>query len=237
MPAVKRKRRLRKTVLAVALVIAAACAAAAVYVNTSCRSCKSGGTVKTVSVSQASSQAPASSAASKTSSLPSPESDPLYAQAYACYAAKQYDKAIAYCDTAIAQNANCYWAYNVKGASIYYANGNSAAQSCIALIDKSIAIAPDYSYAYFNKALIYKGLKQNDESISLFLKVISLKPEDAWSYYGISTIYADENNTAKSLEYLKKAIEYNPDCKTEAKTEYHYDRMRSDPGFIALVGS
>lgn len=179
----------------------------------------------------------ASSASSATSSLPAPESDPLYAQAYAYYAAKQYDNAIAVCDKALAANASCYWAYNVKGASIYYANGNSVADSCLALIDKAIAIAPDYSYAYFNKALIYKGLKQNDESIALFEKVISLKPDDSWSYYGISTIYADENDVDNSLEYLKKAIALNDDCRTEAKTEYHYDRMRSDPRFVALVGS
>lgn len=176
-------------------------------------------------------------ASSASSSYPNPDNDPLYVQAYQFYAAKQYDKAVTVCDQALAKDANCFWAYNIKGTAIYYANGNSVADSCLALIDKSLAINPDYSYGYFNKALIYKGLKQNDTSIALFQKVIALKPDDSWSYYGISTIYADENQTDPSIEYLKKAIALNPDCKTEAKTEYHYDRMRDNAQFKALVGS
>jgi tetratricopeptide (TPR) repeat protein len=64
-----------------------------------------------------------------------------------------------------------------------------------------------------------------------------LDPNNAWSYYGISTIYADTNQVDLSIEYLKKAIALNPACKTEAKTEYHYDRMRDNPQFMALVDS
>lgn len=210
---------------------------------TACGSCdgKSGSSaIGSSSVSSTSSSTPGASSAvafASASSYPIPENDPLYVQAYQYYAAKQYDKSITVCDQALAKDANCFWAYNIKGTAIYYANGNSVADSCVALIDKSLSIDPDYSYAYFNKALIYKGLKQNDTSIALFQKVISLKPDDAWSYYGISTIYADENQVDPSIEYLKKAIALNPDCKTEAKTEYHYDRMRDNAQFKALVGS
>jgi tetratricopeptide (TPR) repeat protein len=214
-------------------------AAAALSVAACSSGAKKASGVSSGSASSAASKTASSSSVSSAASsqLPSPESDPLYVEAYGYYAAKKYDSAISVCDKALAANSSCYWAYNVKGASIYYANGNGVADNCLALIDKSIAISPNYAYAYFNKALIYKGLKKNDDSIAMFEKVISLKPDDAWSYYGISTIYADENIVDKSVEYLKKAIALNDDCRTEAKTEYHYDRMRSDPRFIAAVGS
>jgi tetratricopeptide (TPR) repeat protein len=177
-------------------------------------------------------------ASSTGSSYPDPEKDPLYVRAYSYYAADKFDDAVNVCNQALAANPNCFWAYNVKGIAVYFANGNSVADSCLALIDKSIAINPNYSYGYFNKALIEKGLKENDESISDFNKVLSLKPGDTWSYYGISTIYADTNQTELALQYLKLAIDTNPSAvKAQVKDDIyrHFSVLKNDPRFQALV--
>lgn len=184
----------------------------------------------------ASSQQISSSAA--TSSFPKPEDDPVYAQAYAYYAKRNYSSAIKLCDEAIKKDDKCFWGYNLKGISYYFENGNSAADKCLALIDKSVEINPDYSYGYFNRALIEKGTKKWDKSIADFNKVLSYNDKDTWSYYGIATVYADTDNADKAIEYLKLAINLDPDgVRAQMKDDInrHYSRLKSDARFKALL--
>lgn len=180
----------------------------------------------------------AGSSSSSASSYPAPESDPLYVKAYNDYSSNRYDDAISLCNQALASNPNCFWAYNLKGIATYFANGNSVATACLALIDKSTSINPNYSYGYFNKALIQKGIKDWNDSLANFNKVLSLKPNDTWSYYGIATVYADTDQTDQALQYLKLAIDTDPsDVKAQVKEdmERHFSRLQSDARFQALV--
>jgi len=170
-----------------------------------------------------------------STTLPKPEDDPLYAKAYGFYADNDYDKAVSTSESALVQNPNAYWAYNIKGIALYFANGNSYSDKSLALINKSIDINPNYSYAYFNEALIYKGLKSYDKSLTCFNKVLALKPDDVWSYFGIATVYADIRETANALDYLKKAIDLDPTVKQTARTESHFDYLQDNQSFKALV--
>ena len=209
---------------------------------------KSGSGSDTVSKSSeaikvASSSSVGSSSVSSSSSLSStlstvhessdPEVVKLYTAASKYYTSKDYTNAVKKCDAAIAIDPLCYEAINIKGAAQYYATGDP--QQGLPLINKCIELNPKYQYGYFNKALIYKGEKNWDMSISLFNKVIEIAPDNAWAYYGISTIYADRNMVDKSLLYLKKAIEVDTSVKETAKVQSHYDRMRSNKDFQALV--
>lgn len=162
-----------------------------------------------------------------------PEVVRLYTAAAKYYTDKDYTNAVKKCDAALTIDPLCYQAINIKGAAQYYATGDP--QQGLPLINKCIQLNPGYQYGYFNKALIYKGEKNWDMSISLFNKVIEIAPDNAWAYYGISTIYADRNMVDKSLSYLKKAIEVDPSVKETAKVQSHYDRMRSNKDFQALV--
>lgn len=175
---------------------------------------------------------------SSASSFPDPDDDPLYQKAYADYAAGKYDDAVGLCNNALAANQNCFWAYNLKGISIYFANGNSYAQSCLDLINKSIAINPNYSYGYFNKGLIQKGLGKWDDSVSDFNKVLELKPGDTWSYYGIATVYADSGKEDSALQYLKLAIDTNPaavKAQVQDDMERHFSKLKDNADFKALI--
>lgn len=190
--------------------------------------------------SDAGSSAPASSSASsgQTAADDSFSSDTVKAlctQAQAAYNGQQYDEAISQADKAIAADANCFQAYNIKGAAYYYANGNSVAQKALDLINQSLAINPSYAYGYFNKALVYKGLKQYDESVVDFQKNIALEPNNAWAYYGIATIYADTKQNGQALDYLQKAISCDASVKQTAKEQSHWDNLRSDKTFQSLV--
>lgn len=179
-----------------------------------------------------------SASSSSSSSFPNPDNDPLYQKAYADYAANKYDAAIAICNDALSTNKDCFWAYNLKGISVYFSNGNSAAKSCLELIDKSIAINPNYSYGYFNKGLIQKGLKEWDEAVSDFNKVLELKPGDTWSYYGIATVYADSGKNDLALQYLKLAIDTDPTgvkAQIHDDMQRHFSKLKDNPAFQNLI--
>lgn len=190
-------------------------------------------------LSSSSSQVTSSSSSSVSSAVSrfaAPESDPRYVEAYQDYDNSDYEAAQKICGAAIAQDANCFWAYNVKGMSIYFATGTSWGNNSYELVCKSVEINPDYSYGYFNKAIMLKGRQQWDDAITCFNRVIELKPDDTWSYYGIATIYADTDRVTESLNYLQKAIALDPDgVKQAARTQSHFDKMRGNPQFQALV--
>lgn len=190
----------------------------------------------------ASSSSPVSSASSSSASsavpssyFSSPQTASLCAQAQGAYMNDSYAKAMSLADQAIALDVNCFQAYNIKGAAYYFANGNSVADKAMALIDKSLAINPNYDYGYFNKALIYKGLKEYDQSISNFQKNIAITPTAAWAYYGIATIYADTKQTEPALSYLQKAIALDSSVKQTAKQQSHWDNLRDNATFQSLV--
>lgn len=171
----------------------------------------------------------------KDTGFSDPAADQMYVQAYMDYASDKYDAAEEICDKAIAADSRCFWAYTVKGIALYFANGNSHAQEALDLINRSLAINPNYSYAYFNEALIYKGLKQYGYSITSFDKDLQLKPDDQWAYFGIATVYADTDQYDLCMTYLKKSIDLDASVKTTARTESHFQKYKNDSRFQALV--
>lgn len=181
----------------------------------------------------ASSSAKLTSSAAKVHESSNPRVVLFYTKAAKYYTDKDYTSTVNACDEALKIDPLCYEAMNIKGAAQYYATGDP--QQGFPLLEKCLSINPNYEYAYFNEALIYKGEKKWDKSIALFNKVIELAPDYAWSYYGISTIYADRNMVPQSLEWLKKAIQKDPSVKATARVQDHYIHMRSNPDFQALV--
>jgi tetratricopeptide (TPR) repeat protein len=176
--------------------------------------------------------------ASSVKAFADPEKDPLYVKAYTNYAANKYDTAIKYCDEGITKDANCFWGYNVKGISLYFQNGNSYADKCLELINKSLQINPDYSYGYFNRALIEKGTKKWKNSISDFEKVLSYNDKDTWSYYGIATVYADTDDKDNTIKYLKLAQSIDKEGVRQQMNDdmqRHFSRIKTDSRFKALL--
>lgn len=214
-----------------------------------CGKTAKGGQSKTTSAVSARSSKSGSSAASGTGSASSASASSavpgtyfssqqvasLCSQAQTAYMNNQYDTAMHLADQAITLDANCFQAYNIKGAAYYFQNGNAVADKALVLINKSIAINPNYDYGYFNRALIYKGLKQYTQSIADFQKNINITPTAAWAYYGIATVYADTNQTDPALSYLQKAISLDNSIKQTAKEQNHWDKLRGNAAFQALV--
>lgn len=227
---------MRKTMAfltAAAILLLTACSAGKTSSTESSRPAQSSAASSVSSSVSSAASSSASSSSSKVHESTDPRVIKLYTEASKCYTNKDYTSAVRKCDEALAIDPLCYEALNIKGAAKYYATGDP--DEGLPLINKCIEINPNYQYAYFNKALIYKGEKDWDTSISLFNKVIELAPDNAWAYYGISTIYADRDMVDESLEYLKKAIDIDPSIKETAKEQSHYDRMRNNKEFQTLV--
>lgn len=169
-----------------------------------------------------------------------PDSESLSAEGLKAYQQFEYDQAIAFYDKAIDADHNNYKAYSGKGIAMAMrgnATGNKAdVSSGIAYIQKALSLYPDYVPTFYDLALASKINGQYNIAIQYFQKVIDAEPDNTWSYYGIATIYGDQGQAKEAIAYLKKAIALDPqNVKEAARTQSHFDKIRSNADFQALV--
>lgn len=168
------------------------------------------------------------------------DSEALSTQGLNAYQQFEYDKAIALYDKAIDADHNNYKAYSGKGIAMAMrgnATGNKAdVSSGIAYIQKALSLYPDYVPTFYDLALACKINGQYNVAIQYFQKVIDTEPDNTWSYYGIATIYGDQGQAKEAIAYLKKAIALDPqNVKEAARTQSHFDKIRNNADFQALV--
>lgn len=178
----------------------------------------------------------------KTPPQISPQSKEWADKGLAAYQEYNYQEAIANYNKAIEIDPNNYNALSGEGVALAMrgnANGKKADVAAgIDLIKKALELAPDDVASFYNLALAYKINGQYDESIEWFQKVIAKDPNNTWSYYGIATIYGDQGDAAHAVEYLQKAAKLDKaNVLDAARTQSHFDKVRSDAAFQALVNS
>lgn len=163
------------------------------------------------------------------------ESEALFEKGLAAYNEFDYNKAIALYDQALAADEHNYKALSGKGIALAMrGNGTTPAdvKKGISLIRKALELAPDYVPTYYDLALALKIDQQYDEAITWFQKVIDREPDNTWSYYGIATIYGDRGQAHEAVSWLKKAAALDKaNVKDAARTQSHFDRIRTSPEF------
>ena len=190
---------------------------------------------------EAQSKTPQQAQAETKSEQPvSAESERFCREGMAAYSRLDYDSAITAYDKAIQADHRNYQALSGKGAALAMrGNATGSRQDVadgIAFIQKALALQPDYVPAFYDLALAYKIDGRYDESISYFQKVLAADPNNTWSYYGIATIYGDKGDAKNAVAYLKKATALDKENVLEAtRTQSHFDSIRKDPDFQALV--
>lgn len=189
-----------------------------------------------------STQSPATSISSAVSALPSidPQSEQLFQKGLTAYEAFDYNEAISFYNKSLAIDKNNYKALSGKGIALAMrGNENNNTQDItagITLIKSALQKNPNYVPAFYDLALALKINKNYDESICWFQKVIQKEPDNTWSYYGIATIYGDKGQAKEAVPYLKKAISLDSiNVKQAARTQSHFDSIRSDPDFNSLI--
>lgn len=180
----------------------------------------------------ASSSAPPAAAASSIPAI-SPESLSLSDEAAKAYGEGDYKKAITLADEALNKDPHNYKALSTKGISLAF---SCSPDHGVSVIEKALAIHPQYVQGFYDMAIAQKLGKHYDQSISYFQKVLTADPQNTWSYYGIATNYADQRDKGEALSYLSKAIALDPDhVKPEARTQDHFQWLHGDGDFEALV--
>ncbi len=119
-----------------------------------------------------------------------------------------FEKAIAFCDQAIAINPNDGFVWLIKGISL--ANLGRYVEA-IESYDKAIAINPEDYQAWRNRGFSLANLGRYVEAIESYDKAIAINPDDynAWRNRGISL--ANLGRYVEAIESYDKAIAINPD--------------------------
>jgi len=121
---------------------------------------------------------------------------------------KQYDRAIADYDQAIALNPGLAVAYSNRGLA--YADKQQYDRA-IADYDQAIAVNPDYTRAYYGRGRAHADKRQFDRAIADFDQAIKLDPRYAAAYHqrGLALTMTRQYERARADYNL--AIELEPD--------------------------
>lgn len=93
--------------------------------------------------------------------------------------------------------------------NIMYQNGQF--EEAVKWYKEAAEIKPDIIDNYYNMALAYIQLKDNENVIIAFEKVLEVEPDNLEAIVNISNLAAQIGDYEKSLNYLIKAVELDPE--------------------------
>ncbi|UCH02398.1 MAG: hypothetical protein JSV20_00985 [Candidatus Bathyarchaeota archaeon] len=85
------------------------------------------------------------------------------------------------------------------------------------------------------RALILQNKGMIDKAIENCNKILKFEPDNSVAYYNRSCFNCSKGETKQALSDLAKAIELNPECRSWAKTEKDFDKIRNNPRFKELI--
>ncbi len=74
-------------------------------------------------------------------------------------------------------------------------------------LDKTLELAPDFAFAYYNKGLVLSRLSRNTEAITNYGKAIEYEPTLAEAYFNRGLLRVENNQTQEGLNDLSSAGE------------------------------
>jgi tetratricopeptide (TPR) repeat protein len=146
----------------------------------------------------------------------------------------QQEAAIASYEEAIAIKPGDHESWFVRGLTLSALGQQEAA---IASYEEAIAIQPDYCEAWGNRGNALSTLGQYEAAIASYDKVIETNPNDHKAHYNKALCYAFQDNQDAVIDSLQQAIELYPECREMAKTNTHFNGIRDNEQFQALIGS
>ncbi len=90
-----------------------------------------------------------------------------------------------------------------------------------------------------NKSLLAAELAQEgrfEEAIGAQRKAMAMRPESDRYMYGLARLHARAGDASAAVEMLSQAIVMNERWREQARSHHDFDRIRSDPGFMQLIG-
>ena len=92
----------------------------------------------------------------------------------------------------------------------YLADENSNYKNAVKYYTKAIKINSNYAYAYNNRGLAYKNLKEYDKAIENYDKALNINPKYAKAYNNRGNAYYYRKKYDKAIIDYDKAIQLNP---------------------------
>ncbi|MCK7476922.1 MAG: tetratricopeptide repeat protein [Candidatus Moduliflexus flocculans] len=80
----------------------------------------------------------------------------------------------------------------------------------VAAFQQSLAIKPDFEYAWYQIGSSYFSAKKFKEAAEAYKKYVEIKPDDASGWMSIGVSYIQAKNFEAALEPLKKCVELKP---------------------------
>lgn len=183
--------------------------------------------------SQTSVTSDAASPAAQTPPLISEASAALSQKALAAYGAGDAPEAMRLTKEALAASGKNYEALALQGLLTAF---DGAPEDGAALIEKALALAPNYVQGHYDMAMALKLGGHYEASIRHFQRVLEKDPQNVWSMYGVATNYADMRDKEHALLWLRKAAALDPsEVKDTAARQDHFQWLRGDADFEALV--
>lgn len=101
--------------------------------------------------------------------------------------------------------------------------------------NQAIKLNPKEVAGIANKGIILTRQRKYTEAEKCIKQAESMKSESEYVYYAKACFHALQNNEQQALENLEKAINIAPQkCRSEAKTNPDFDRLKDNPEFTAL---
>jgi adenylate cyclase len=126
---------------------------------------------------------------------------------------RQYDKAVAQAERAVAINPNSADAYDYLGLVLVQAD---RAEEAIPLIKKGIRLnpIPPKNYLY-HLALAYTHVEQYEEAISVFKNVLQRDPNDFLAHLFLTLNYANSGKEQEARSEAAEVLRINPEFRAE----------------------
>lgn len=132
-----------------------------------------------------------------------------------------YDKALEYCDQAIALNStktnHLYFKANIL-------DNAGRSEEAIKVMDSYIAQNPEEYFPYYRRGWFKDHSGKTDEAIEDYTMAITLQPNDAYQYLNRGVLFLQKGDKKKAYEDFKQAVRLDsvPDAPECAFYAYYY---------------
>jgi tetratricopeptide (TPR) repeat protein len=152
----------------------------------------------------------------------------------AYYLARQYEEALAAYDRSLELRPEHPATLNNRG-SVLSAMGRH--QDALTDYNRSLKLRPDDPVALNNRGVSLGMLGRYKEALADFNQSLGLglRQDDPSPLYNRACVFALQGKAAEALGDLRRAIVVDSKYREEARTDADFDRIRSHPGFRALM--
>lgn len=147
---------------------------------------------------------------------------------------ERYEEALESCDKALTITKDAVTVWNSRGLCLSFLQRYDEA---IDNLKRASELEQDEPLFLANQGIVLARAGRYEEAFALCEEALKLKENEA-GHYAKACSYALQGHDDLAIESLKQAIEYEPHrCRSEAKRNPDFDRLRDNEKFQALMKS